>query len=250
MLSWNSSDTLDETIKTYQKEGLFDMVNDVTILFQEFNISDYDVARKYNVNLIGQNSNIGIGNAFIKLVNNSQTENVLLLEHDWNLIESKETTYQRLKEGLEFLNEGYTCVRYRHRKTPGYPHFSFQYIGKELTYFDKKMGYNSPHLLDSLHWMEPDVSFPDKIEKEGNYFVTTSRYANWTNNPCLYRKEFYLNNVKPFVGTGIDLEENISKWWIEQNLKVAQGEGLFKHNDRKKYGIFSKINGDKISNLI
>jgi TPP-dependent pyruvate/acetoin dehydrogenase alpha subunit len=28
----------------------------------------------------------------------------------------------------------------------------------------------------------------------------------------------------------------ISKWWAKQNYKVAHGEGLFKHNDWKKFG--------------
>ena len=35
---------------------------------------------------------------------------------------------------------------------------------------------------------------------------------------------------------GIALEGNIGKWWVNQNHKVAHGEGLFKHIDEKKYG--------------
>jgi hypothetical protein len=51
----------------------------------------------------------------------------------------------------------------------------------------------------------------------------------------MYKKQFYLDTVTPFVGEGIDLEGKISKWWCEQNYYVAHGEGLFKHLDRKKY---------------
>jgi hypothetical protein len=67
-------------------------------------------------------------------------------------------------------------------------------------------------------------------------FYTTSRYGNWTNNPCLYKKQFYLDVVRPFAGEGIGLEGNISKWWAQQNYNVGQAYGLFMHNDWEKYG--------------
>ena len=54
--------------------------------------------------------------------------------------------------------------------------------------------------------------------------------------PQKNEKQFYLNIVKPFAGEGISLEGNISKWWSQQNYRVAHGEGLFKHNDWQKYG--------------
>jgi len=52
----------------------------------------------------------------------------------------------------------------------------------------------------------------------------------------MYKKQFYLDVVQNFAGDGIALEGNIGKWWVNQNFKVAHGEGLFKHNDWKKYG--------------
>ena len=236
ILSWHSGQVLVDTLTTYYNNGLFDMVNDVTILFQEFNEQDYQIAKHFGLNVIGMNSNIGIGQAFIKLTENAQSDYVLVLEHDWNLIEDKETTYKTLSQSISAIEMGLDVVRLRHRKDPGYPHFSFRHKGKELTYYDDEIGCTSPHLLDSLHWCEPDVEFPEQIKKIGDMFYTTSRYGNWTNNPCLYKKEFYLKTVKPFAGEGIGLEGNISKWWAQQNYKVGHNEGLFKHNDYQKYG--------------
>jgi hypothetical protein len=89
--------------------------------------------------------------------------------------------------------------------------------------------------LDSIHWLDADKEFPQYIQKQGEWFLTTSRWGNWTNNPCMYKKQFYLDKVIPFAGEGIDLEGKISKWWCEQNYYVAHGEGLFKHLDRSKY---------------
>ncbi len=236
ILSWHSGQVLVDTLTTYHNNGLFDIVNDVTILFQEVNQQDIQIATHFGLDFIGLQKNIGIGKAFIRLTENAQSDNVMVLEHDWNLIEDKATTYERLESGLELLGGSIDVVRYRHRKNPGNPHFSFKYIGKELTYYDDEIGCQSPHLLDSVHWCDPKESFPDQIGSFGDYFLTSSRYGNWTNNPCMYKKQFYLDVVKPFAGEGIGLEGNISKWWAQQNYGVAHGEGLFKNNDWAKYG--------------
>ena len=236
ILSWNSGQVLVDTLTTYHNNGLFDMVDDITILFQEFNEQDYQIAKHFGLNVIGMNSNIGIGRAFIKLTENAKEEYVLVLEHDWNLIEDKETTYNTLKRSYQAIEMGLDVVRLRHRKNPGYPHFSFKHQGKELTYYDDEIGCTSPHLLDSLHWCEPDIEFPQQIKKSEDMFHTTSRYGNWTNNPCLYKKQFYLDTVRQFAGDGIALEGNISKWWAQQQFKVGHNEGLFMHNDYHKYG--------------
>jgi hypothetical protein len=235
ILAWNSGQTLVDTLLTYYENGLLELVQDTTILFQQISEEDKSIANHFGIDYIGLNDNIGIGKAFIKLTENAKTDDVLLLEHDWKLIEDSETTYERLKNGLDLLDSGYHCIRYRHRKYPGFPHFSFKHIGNELDYYDEWHECTSPHLLDSLHWLDPAESFPDKIQRKGEYFVTTSRWGNWTNNPCLYKKKFYLNTVNSFAGEGIALEENIGKWWVKQNYKVAHGEGLFKHIDLIKY---------------
>jgi hypothetical protein len=235
ILSWNSGQTLINTLTTYYEKGLFNIINDYKILFQEISEHDKNIADYFSIPYIGFDSNIGIGKAFIKLTEQSQTDNILILEHDWQLIENLETTHSRLSSGIQLLEKGFKCVRYRHRNQPGNPHFSFRNIGKELDYYDPEIECTSPHLLDSLHWLNPAESFPDKIQQDGEYFISTSRWGNWTNNPCLYKKDFYLDVVKPFAGDGIALEGNISKWWAQQNYKVAHGEGLFKHVDLIKY---------------
>jgi hypothetical protein len=236
ILSWHSGQVLVDTLTTYHNNGLFDMVNDVTILFQEVTEQDIQIATHFGLDFIGLQKNIGIGQAFIRLTENAQSDYVLVLEHDWNLIEDRETTYNTLKRSYQVIEMGLDVVRLRHRKNPGHPHFSFQYQGRELEYYDKEIECTSPHLLDSVHWCEPAEKFPEHIKKSEDMFHTTSRYGNWTNNPCLYKKQFYLDVVRPFAGEGIGLEGNISKWWAQQNYKVGHNEGLFMHNDWQKYG--------------
>ena len=84
------------------------------------------------------------------------------------------------------------------------------------------------------------IQFPNKIKKldflEEKYYIADSEVANWTNNPGLFKTQFFIDTLKPFTGEGIDLEGKISYWWARQNYEVAHGEGLFKHEDLIKYG--------------
>jgi hypothetical protein len=237
ILAWNSGQTLINTLTSYHEHGLFTIVEDAVILFQEFSDTDKMIADHFDIRYIPLSNNIGIGKGFIELADNTNQPYFMTLEHDWNLIENFITTFGRLQSGITLLQDGYECIRYRHRKSPGYPHFSFRHQGNELNYYDEEIGCTSPHLLDAVHWTEhPDLAFGPMIQKHEDYYVTTSRYGNWTNNPCLYRREFYVETVSQFSGDGIALEGNISKWWAQQSFKVAHGEGLFMHKDLKKYG--------------
>jgi hypothetical protein len=239
ILAWKSGQTLVNTLFSYHQNGLLELVDDITILFQEVTDEDKQIADHFSLSYIGLDENIGIGKAFIKLTENAKTENILLLEHDWLLVENQDTTYNRLSSGIKMLNE-FNTVRYRHRHQPGYPLFTqIPYQNNELNHYDNEIDLMSPHLLDSIHWLDnPHELFSDKIQKQEEYFITTSRWGNWTNNPCLFKKDFYIQTVNDFVNNqDLLLEPSISKWWARQNFKVAHGEGLFKHEDLKKYNI-------------
>lgn len=244
ILSWDNLITLENTLKSYKKSGFLKFSDDITILFQEATEKDRKLAERYRLKYIPLKENIGIGKAFIQLAEYAKYDKILFLENDWELIENKDITFERLKSGLELLNDGYDVIRYRSRKKPGYPLYSSKYKGKELEYYDDWHQCTSPHLLESLHWLDPSIEFPDKIQKTGEYFVTTSRWANWTNNPFLVEKNFYLETMTQFAGESSTFEKNIAYWWSRQSFKIAQGEGLFMHNDLKKYppkSFFSKF---------
>lgn len=238
ILAWNSGKTLVNTLGSYQIGGLLEMVNDVTIFFQEVTDEDIIIAQLNNIEYIGSDENIGIGRAFLRLAENAQTNRLLLLEHDWKLIEDRAVTYERLLSGLELLDNGINLVKYRHRTQPGVPLYTqLPYQGNELNHYDDEIDLISPHLLECIHWVEhPEREFIGKINKQGEYYTATSRWANWTNNPGLFDTQFFIDTITPFVGTGIELEGKISKWWSRQNFNVAHGEGLFKHEDIIKYG--------------
>tara|TARA_Y100000114_G_C11743746_1_gene320461 strand:+ start:487 stop:1242 length:756 start_codon:yes stop_codon:yes gene_type:complete len=242
ILAWRSGQTLVNTLATYHSNGLFNLVDDIYILFQEFSETDKQIAEHFNIPYLPEKDNIGIGMGLLKLAQHAKTDNFLLLEHDWKLIENQNILYDRLKSGINLLDQDFSCIRYRHRKDPGHPHFSFKYQGRELEYYDDYYKMKSPHLLDSVHWCNPSEKFPEYIQKEGEYFTSTSRWGNWTNNPCLFKTQFYIDLVSKFIDTNnqITSEGEVAIYWAQQTYKVAHGEGLFKHIDEGKYGEFTK----------
>lgn len=236
ILSWNNVKTLKNTLSSYKKNGLLDLSDDVTILFQEVSAEDRKLAMKYNIKFIGLNENIGIGKGISKLIDSAKHDYILFLENDWELIENTEETQSQLNSGLQMLNSGFDIIRYRSRKKPGYPVHSMQHKGNELNYYDTWHKVTSPHLLETLYWLDPAKSFPDKIQNKDGYFITTARWANWTNNPFMLRKEFFFKNIYDIAVSSEHFERDIAEWWVQQPFKIAQGEGLFKHHDLEKYG--------------
>ena len=111
MLSWHSTDVLINTLTCYYENRLLDFTDDFVIFFQEFNEDDKKIAEHFGVSYIPSPSNIGIGQAFVELAKQAKYENLLILEHDWELIESTENTYNRLHSALELLKQGYKQIK-------------------------------------------------------------------------------------------------------------------------------------------
>ena len=86
MLAWKSGQTLVNTLHSYHLNGLLEMVNDVTIFFQETSEEDRTIANHFDVKYIESNVNVGIGKAFIELAKNAQTDKIFFLDHDGKLI--------------------------------------------------------------------------------------------------------------------------------------------------------------------
>jgi hypothetical protein len=226
ILTWNSYNTLQNTLESYKQSGLLDMVNDVCIFAQEGKDIDYKIAAKYNTDVILSPDNVGIGKGLSTLAHAAETDTILLLENDWVILtDFFSIVYEELKKGMDMLESNKAdVIKYRSRRVPGDPLYTLQFSNREM---------DSPkHLFECVHWREnPDVDFPEYIskDKDTGLYYAKSKYANQTNNPCLYKKEFYTKNISPFSGEGNELEGKIDGWWQEQDFTVAHGEGLFTH---------------------
>lgn len=226
ILTWNAHSTLQNTLESYKRSGLLDMVNDVCIFAQEGKDLDYKIAANYNTDVILSPDNVGIGRGLSTLAHAAETDNILLLENDWIILpDFFPTVYEEIKKGMDMLESNKAdVVKYRSRKNPGDPLYTLQFANRE---------FDSPkHLFECVHWrMNPDLDFPEHIFKDqdtGLYYAK-AKYANQTNNPCIYKKDFYIKNLSPFAGEGNELEGKIDGWWQEQDFTIAHGEGLFTH---------------------
>lgn len=248
ILSWKRTELLEQTLRTYQRAGLLDLAHDVTIFFNEMSDNDLLVSERFGLRAIGRRENIGIKPALQILADQALGEYFLFLENDWSLIEPKEVLRRRLSTAMDLLSkQEVQCVRLRHRTHPGDPlHSRKAYEGREESGLE--------HLLDSVHWLsDPEIRFPDRISRtvidDEPWFFSSSKNANYTNNPCLYKKDFIQNllrqqfessrsasaveyaRVKGVDVATISLEGDIFSWWQNQNFRIAQSEGLFEHRD-------------------
>ena len=250
ILAWHSKQSLRNSLESYKRNGLFNAVDDVVILFQDVREEDKKIAKEFGLPYIGLDRNVGIGRGFVMLCEQADHPHVLLLEDDWELTEGFVETRFRLLEGLRMLQGDTDVVRFRNRSNPGFPLFVVdQYLGHETTHYDHKIDLVAPHLFETIHWTpHPDIQYPGLIFSEKGHYVTTSRWSAWTNNPCLHRRDFYIELVSWFADKGMLLEPEISHWWSRQQFKIAWGEGLFTHNDLDKYEKNSSDNTQNVNN--
>jgi len=229
ILAWRTPETLKRTLSSYSRSHLLNSVGEVTVFFNQVHEADLKIAESFGLRCIPSEENIGIGPALSKLVSSSTKNHFMFLEGDWLCVEEHEQVKQRLRIGLDLINRrNVDVVRYRHRIRYGWPLYS------RATYWKKGARAISDHLLDTIHWVKkPEERFPQikkKILGGENWYFASSKHANYTNNPCLYEREFLERELLPRAyGTGISLEVDLHDWWKSQEFSVAQGPGLFKH---------------------
>jgi hypothetical protein len=224
ILSWGAHDTLKHTLDTYQHWGLLEQAERKIIFFQQMDMeNDLWFADHYGLEWIGAESNIGIAAGYRTMLNTVETPLYLFLENDWAIMSPPvQGIADQLLNASTDINLGFAdIVRFRSRYQPGNPLWTRQFEGSELS--------RPEHLLDCVHWIEhPDLKFPEQIDFNGELYQTTSRFANWTNNPHMASTSWLKSEIAPRIGDR-DIELDLQEWWQEQDFIVAQGEGIFTH---------------------
>jgi hypothetical protein len=218
VLSWGQHKTLKNTLNSYLNHGLLNRQDtEYLIFFQEFSEEDRHIADFFGFDMIASPTNVGIAEGYKELVKEAKGEYFLFLENDWVL---RRSPWGQLVSAICSLATGeFDVVRFRDRKEPGNPLWTRQFEGNELS--------RPEHLLDCVHWKDDPTEFP-QIYYSKPFWYTTSKYANWTNNPTMFKRDFLLEVILPRMGNR-DVEIDIQQWWQEQDYWVAQGEGLFTH---------------------
>ena len=103
ILSWKGYDSLYNSLKSYEINGLNSLTKSKFICLPEFSNKGIEIAKKFEYKPILFKKNIGILEGFKNLVLNMPDGPLLLLENDLPLIENKKITFDLLKDSLEHL---------------------------------------------------------------------------------------------------------------------------------------------------
>jgi hypothetical protein len=219
------------------------------------------------VRVFPQRKDLAIGLAIKVMVELASSEFVLLLEKDWELIEPRSVMESRLRDSKILLGSNKAqLVRHRHRVNPGVPiHALIMHQGREESIMRQQ-----PNMLCFVHhWQkDPTVLYPgagimkrcggaENHLDEEDVFCTPAKYCQWTNNPCVFRKRWFLDEVGNEFQRQYDIElekegpsspfldfEYYTNWrdnaWNSRNITVAVGSGLFSHaeSEHKHFNTF------------
>ena len=244
--------TLEGTLQSYEKNGLLSGVSEFMVWMNKRDARLNDLlapwaARFPAIRLMGNAENHGIVLAFNWMAGNASSPFFLFLEKDFRMIEPWDCGYERLAAGVQLLKDGTAhAVRYRHRWRAGSPNWAkTMFKGQENRVFKQQ-----PNLFcNHFHWLEhPERRWPDKIwfcAKQPYFYCSDSEFCNWTNNPTMistaWWKREYVDKFSSFQHHSPykDIEFYMN-WephaWNDRKWIVAQGDGLFRHEDYMKWG--------------
>ena len=236
ILSHYAPRTLQNTLSTYKKAGLFELTDDLFVVLQMSNrqAAEKEVCDSFGIRSICLPDNGKMAWGFKAIYENARHEHMLFLENDFVINESSAETESFIKNALYFINScGADVVRGRSRKNGGVPNHAYQNLREiPVTNF-----VNNTHLSECIYWVDhPEQIYPSRISKidpkEGSdsWYTTASRYCNYTNNPYVCTKDFFKKAVLPYIEFGKTLETELTAAWASNEYKCVFGPGLFTHD--------------------
>ena len=227
ILTMNQPKNLENILNSYKKNKFLDNCNEKIILLQENNPKEGIIAENFGLTIYSTKNNIGIGPGNNFLINKLSSKYFIILQNDFELI--SDDYKNEIEKGIKLINSNkINCYRLRNLENPGVPcHGSKRNIEKlDKEHYSELLYYN--YLLDA------EIKYPEIFNKEKDIYILSSKNANYTENPCLYEREWYIKNIYNFNKiNGILAESNVQKFWEKQDYKIGMGKGLFKHNDLK-----------------
>lgn len=233
ILTMGQPQNLDNILKSYYKYKLFNEVDQIVIMLQCNIQEEKEIVKKYNIPYIYTNENIGIGPANNLIVDKLNTDYIIILQNDFELISND--FINEIHNPIQMMEkEEIDCYRLRNMSNPGYPAYGCRNININLThlcclfyydyYFSKEVQQN-----DKITYLN---SF---ITKSNSKYILSSKNACYTENPCIFKKSFYLKYLYSLSNINYKKSErNIQQLWEKLPFKVGIGKGLFTHNDLQK----------------
>ena len=247
VLSHGRQDKLEKSLKSYEENGLVDMVGDNFIFFNEISSDDISLIENdyKQFEWGGHPQNLGIGWGMTKAIEDSNAKYVLFLENDFELEGLGKDVYFQLELGYNNIKNGNVeVVRFRVMKDYlNTSNEAMQWVKRdgrkgcpELNWW---MGFAAE---DNFGYNNLDICV--EIDKKNNIVLwgMSCKHANWSNNPFLCKKDWFLKvaknigfdvseDLKPSNQRSPDFEEQMAleNWWQKQDYRVGILPGLFIH---------------------
>lgn len=265
VLFHNEYDSLKYALNSWIEKGLIDYADEVLFFLNgvrsaaEFKqkIPDYTdriPVEKRSLHVSPENMRLGL--AITKMIELTKYDYVLLMEKDWELIEERPVMQSRLDDSKVIVGSGVAdLVRHRHRYNPGVPlHALIMHEGRERSILTQQKNL----LCFVHHWQkDPTVMYPgqgimyrcggaERKVEEVDIYCSSSVYCQWTNNPGVFKKKWFMEEVGERYKKEYQIEFNkhgktspfldfeyYTNWrsyaWTDKNFTVAVGTGLFRH---------------------
>ena len=245
VLSHGRLDKLEKSLRSYVDNGLTDIIGDNFIFFNE--IANDDISLIENDFKMfewgGHPNNLGIGWGMIKTIEDANTDYVLFLENDFELQANKKDIYKQLELGLRNIKNGKIDI-IKYRQIKDYINTSNEAKRWEDTAgrkgCEEKNWWIGFSVEQNFGYKNSDIC--EEIDKKDETVLwrMSCQYANWSNNPFLCKKEWFLEVAalrdftvmkNPANSRSPDFEEQmaINGWWQKQDYKVGILPGLFLH---------------------
>jgi hypothetical protein len=236
ILSYYAPKTLRHTLETYKTSGFFELIDDLFVVIQKSDrqVQEIEVCNEFGLRYIALSDNGLMASGFKAIYENAKYDLIMFLENDFCTYCSNNDIKNYITTAKYFIESGQSdIVRGRSRSNPGDPNFAYM----NLRNIPPENFINNTHLSECIYWVEkPEELYSTKISKVEpkepgqDWYITTSRHCNWTNNPFICSKEFFKNAVYPYLEFNTNIEKMLTGIWAKANYKCIFGFGIFTHD--------------------
>jgi hypothetical protein len=265
VIDYRSPASFRATVRSLNSSGLLSMVSE-RILFaqqiQQYDRASLELAAEMGFDrVVASLRNLYIHGALAMSVEACKSDYVLLLEKDFQLVESREVTRSEMEKSIAVLESGceqVKVVRMKSRRKPGVPEFarmSYQHHEQDIL---TATGYDRDLICQLVYWkndtyIEENVSSRDMwpCTADPSFWCATAAACHWTNQAPLFRRDWFMKHMHPAIKRLVPADDTHYQqhhaleiscrydWeckWPSTGWAVALGRGLFSHRDMEKYG--------------
>ena len=223
ILSCGEHQRLVKTIESHKNNGLYDIVPDHSIFFNEYYESDVELMKNYpSFKCSGNSINSKIGWCMVmSVLNGGDSEYVLFIENDFELIAARSETYMQLYMGIENIeNNNVDIIKYRyvldyHTTCNETNNWFRDDCIKGCPQTSRYVGFTADPNFGPQH---PDICELIGEDHGTELWRMSSEDAGWSNNPFLCKREWFVNLIN-LVDYGVDKYNSLEEYTHTQDFE-------------------------------